>query len=220
MKELSLFWRPVLDAAPPQPVMLICVEELPPIAADGQHIMTVGDALATADFVRVLSTNQKSFRIAVSNLVTAEELQSSTVVMVGGVDNLWISYVTDGLRFHLASQIDGDSKKALWIEDRKNPSRRDWSLTTPSSASGEMTHFAIVARVMDSKTGLWRVVASGLDGTGTYVAARLMVDANYTKEFTKHLPKDWHSKNVEAVIAVKEVNGKVGFPQVVDYEVW
>lgn len=221
MNELNLMWRPILDAKAPEPVTLICVEELPPNAAVGQPVTPVGNAIATADFVRVLSLNQKSFRIAVSTHIATEDLQSATVILVGGVDNLLTSYVTDGLRFHLSSQKISDSKRIIWIEDRKNPSRRDWSLTVPEAyANSAVQDYALVARVMDPKTGLWRVVASGLDGVGTGVAARTLVEANYTKEMTSHLPKDWATKNIEVVLSIHIVNGKTSYPQVVAYEVW
>lgn len=220
IQALNLFWQPVLEASPYEPVILVCVEQLPKVAGVDQAAMPVGDALAAADFARLLTLKDKKFHIAVANTVTTEDMQAATVVMVGGIDNPWTSYVTDELRFHFSSQITADSKKVVWIEDRRNPSKRDWSLAVPAPASGDVMDFAIVARVKDPKTDSWRVVASGLDGNGTGVAARLLVDANYTKELTARLPKGWTSKNIEVVIAVKVTNGKVGFPSVVDYEVW
>jgi hypothetical protein len=64
------------------------------------------------------------------------------------------------------------------------------------------------------------VAAGGLDGVGTGAAARLLVDANYTTELTRRLPKGWNSKNIEAVITVQVINGKAGIPRMVAYEIW
>jgi len=222
MDELNRFWQPVLDTAAPEPIITICVEQLPSRADLGQDVMPVGDAIATTDFVRLLDTKKKRFRIAMANSVAAQDMQSATVLVVGGVDNFWTTYVTDGMRFHFSTQMAADSKRTVWIEDRKNPGRRDWSLNSSSSvpATGPVQDYAIVARVMDTKSGLWRVVAAGLDGVGTSSAARSIVDPNYLKELTSQMPKNWTTKNVEMVIMVKVVEGKVGFPQLVAYEVW
>jgi hypothetical protein len=217
--SLNLFWRPVLDAVPPEPLILVCVGQSPQ-PSDGQQVMPVGNAFATANFARLFVMERAKFRIEVANAFTSEELQSSTVVLVGGPENTWSSFLTETLRFHIASQAGADSKETVWIEDRKNPGRRDWSLSTPSQNSGDITDFAILGRVKDTRSGQWRVIASGLNDVGTSVASRTLSDANYMREITKHLPPGWASKSFEVVISVKVANGKVGYPQLVAYEIW
>lgn len=219
--ELDRFWQPVLSDAPFEPVIIVCVEQLPPQPGITQVVMPAGDAFAAADFARLLGFKDARFRIALANYVTINDVQAATILMVGGVGNRWTSYVTDGLRFHFAANASTGSKESVWIEDRKNPTKMDWSLTPSSAASGILHDYAIVARVKDPKTGRWRVIAAGLDAVATGVAARLLVDANYLKELTSRLPDQWRSKeNIEAVISVQVVNGEAGYPQIVAYEVW
>jgi hypothetical protein len=74
--------------------------------------------------------------------------------------------------------------------------------------------------VKDPRSGQWRVIASGLNDVGTSVASRTLTDANFMREITKHLPAGWASKNLEVVVSVKVGNGKVGYPQLVAYEIW
>jgi hypothetical protein len=105
------------------------------------------------------------------------------------------------------------------IEDRKNPSDTGWFLNA-SSTAGSVQDYALVARFIDPKVGRWRVVAAGLDGAATGVAARLLVDPNYMKELTNNLPDGWRSRNIEAVISVPMVNGETRFPHLVAYEIW
>lgn len=218
--KLELFWQPVLSAWAPEPTILVCVEQFQPQGGDGQDVMPVGDALATADFVRFLEHENQKYHVSTASSVTAEDIQSSTVVLVGGAGNIWTYYATEGLRFHFSSRIDADSKESVWIEDSKNPSRKDWSLAAHLPETVAMDDFAIVARVKDPKNGLWRVVAGGLDGIATSVASRYLVDANYAEEMSTLLPKGRNSKNLEAVISFKVVQGKVSSPHMVAYEVW
>jgi hypothetical protein len=219
LNSLNLFWQPVLDAAPPEPVILVCVGQSPQ-TSEGQQVMPIGNAFATSNFARLLVLEGVRFRIDIANAFTSEELQSSTVVLVGGAENTWSSFLTETLRFHISSQTGADSKETVWIEDRKNPGRRDWSLSTPSQNSGDITDFAILGRVKDPRSGQWRVIASGLNDVGTSVASRTLTDANFMREITKHLPAGWASKNLEVVVSVKVGNGKVGYPQLVAYEIW
>jgi len=198
MSELNLFWRPVLNDEPPDPVVLVCVERSTSQSGDLQKEMR--------------------FRIALANSLSAEDLQLGTAILVGGVNNRWTMSAIDGLRYHFVSLVGIDSNDQVRIEDRENPSQRNW--THAASTSGVVTDYALVARFIDSKTGRWRVVASGLDGIGTGVAARLLVDAQYTKEMTRNLPSGWIFKNIEVVIEVPVIKGNAGYPKMIAYEVW
>ena len=82
-----------------------------------------------------------------------------------------------------------------------------------------------MARTKDMKSGRWRVVIAAFEPRATVVAAKYLVDGNssaagLTLELNKRLPTGWAEKNIEAVVAVNIFNGKVGFPRLVDLEVW
>lgn len=220
MRVQQSFWQPVLDASAPEPVILVCVGKLPPEAGADQQAVPAGDAFAAVDISRVLSSKGVRFHVALEDAVSLTELQAATVVLVGGLDNPWTSYTTAGWRFHFATRSDARGGATQWIEDSKNPAQKDWVLPNPSSLSGSVEDYAIIARAIDPRVGRWRVIAAGLDGTSTGVAARLLVDPNYLKELTRQLPAHWESKNIEAVISVPVVSGEARFPQVAAYEVW
>jgi hypothetical protein len=217
MSDLDQFWQPVLDDAAPEPIILLCVGNLPDPYAVNQQVMPVGDAFATADLARRLGTINKRFRIATASTVSMTDLQPATVLLVGGIDNPWTLYATDGLRFHFSPRAGANAP--VWIEDSKNPSSKEW-LLAPLAASGSGQSYALIARFIDPRVGRWRVVVAGLDGAATGVAARILVDPNYLKELTGNLPRDWQSRNLEAVISVPMVNGEMRFPRVAAYEIW
>jgi len=220
MSVQQSFWQPVLEDSAPEPVILICMGKLPPEAGADLQAVPVGDAIAAVDFARVLSSKGARFRVAVADAVSLTELQAATVLMVGGSDNPWTSYATAGWRFHFATRSNARGGATQWIEDGKNPAQKDWVLPNPSSLSGSVEDYAIVARAIDPRSGRWRVIAAGLDGTATAVAARFLVDPNYLKELTGQLPAHWESKNIEAVISVPVESGSARFPQVAAYEIW
>jgi hypothetical protein len=218
LSSLNLFWQPVLDATSPEGV-IICVGQSPQ-AVDGDQVMPIGNGLAVAEITRFFALRGEAFRIEMANSVTAEQLQSSTVILIGGLDNPWTSFVTEPLRFRLTAQAGTTSRETAWIEDRKNPGKRDWFISVASPASGDMSDYAILARFKDVKTGQWRVVISGLNGVGTDAASRILAVPNNMRELIDHLPTGWAFKNLEAVFKVRTIDGKVGFPQFVTYEIW
>ena len=219
LASLNMFWRPVLDASPSQPIILISVGQLAQPVND-QQVTPVGNVFATADIARLLTSEGVRFRIDVANAFTTEELQSSTMILIGGTDNPWTSFTTEDLRFHVASQKDAGPNGTVWIEDRKNPGKRDWSFTSPPEYSGELVDYALLARFKDQRSGQWRVVVSGLGGVGTGTASKVLALASSMREITKQLPAGWESKNIEIVLKVRVLNGKSDYPQLLAYEIW
>jgi hypothetical protein len=219
LNGLNMFWRPVLDATPPQSIVLVSVGQLAQPVNNSQ-VTPIGNISATADIARLLAAEGVKFRVDLANSFTMEELQSSTVILIGGVDNPWTSFMTEELRFDIASFNGPESRKAVWIEDRKNPGNRDWSFTSPSQSSGESVDYAIIARFKDLRSGQWRVLASGLGDAGTSTASRVLVLATSMREITRQLPTGWASRNIEIVLRVRILNGRSDYPQLVTYEIW
>jgi hypothetical protein len=219
MKSLNMFWHPVLDARPPQSIVLISVGQMAQ-PVNNQQVTPIGNVFATADIARLLAAEGVKFRIDVANAFTAEELQSSTVILIGGLDNPWSSFATENLRFHIASQDNPGSNPTRWIEDSNNPGKRDWSFSSPSQNSGESVDYAILARVKDPHSGQWRVLVSGLGDVGTSAASKILVLASNMREITKQLPAGWASRNIEIILKIRIMNGKPDYTQMATYEIW
>ena len=103
LQSLSSFWSPVLNAKPYEPVILICFGQLEE-PVENQQVAPLGDTFATADVARLLDGEGVKYRINVANLVTADQLQATTVILIGGMENQWTSATIERLRFHFASQ--------------------------------------------------------------------------------------------------------------------
>jgi len=215
----NLFLQPVLAATPPDPVILVCVGQLSQ-AVNGQQVTPIGNAFAIAAITRLLDTKGAKSRLDIANSITQEQLRLSTVILIGGMDNPLVLDEQNGLRFRIASQRDRGASGTAWIEDRNNPGKRVWLISSPSQNSEELIDYAILARAKDPGSGQWRVFASGLNDIGTYVASEMLAVPGSLQQMTKRFPAGWTSRNVEMVIQVKIVAGKPGYPQLVAYEIW
>jgi hypothetical protein len=216
---LSPFWQPILDASPPDPVILICVGQMTqPVG--GQQVISIGNAFAVADITHLLSIKGARYRIDIANSVTLKQMQSSTVILIGGVDNPWTLFEANNLRFYVRAQNEPNPTGTVWIEDRRNPGKKDWFFSTPSPNSGEVTAYAILARYKDASSGQWRVVVSGLNDVSMSIASGALTDPGSMRGITRRLPAGWTSKNLEMVFEVKIVSGKPSYPQMVAYEIW
>ncbi len=216
LRILNLFWQPVLAATPPDPVILVCVGQMPE-AVSGQQVTPIGNAFAIAAIIQLLDLEGAKFRIGVANSVTQEQMRLSTVILIGGIDNPLTLYEQNSMRFRIATAPG--SNGTVWIEDRDHPEKREWSLSPPSPNSEALADYAILARFKDPGTGQWRVFAGGLDGVGTDSASEILAVPNSMQEVTKQLPAGWTSKNVEMVIKVSLVNGRPGYAQLVAYDI-
>ena len=109
---------------------------------------------------------------------------------------------------------------AAWIEDRQNPSRRDWSVDFKQKYSQLTQDYAIVSRFSNPTTGQPVVIAAGLGENGRIVVGEFLTDPRDIEDATKDAPKDWRTQNVEFVIATQVINETSGRPRVLTTTYW
>jgi hypothetical protein len=208
---INVFWRPILAQSAQ---VLLCAGK-PKNDNTGLGFADEAGVARVADF---LIQNGKTFLLKTSVSATSNDIQQSTAILVGGFVNSWSVHATEPLRFHFAGN---PGVGTVWIEDRKNPSLRDWSHppgTEPSSSYQK--DYGVVARFKDSQTGQWVLVAAGLDGYSNSAAVELLTDGRYFDEIVKHAPAEWTRMNIEAVFVTQVTDGELSPPQVVAVELW
>jgi hypothetical protein len=205
------FWMPILDQSTP---LLLCVGETPRansrvIFADTDAVMRLTDYLVQKN---------RGFQLKTASSATARDMKQPGVILVDGIVNSWTMHTIEPLRFHFARNHHAGSP---WIiEDRKNPSLREWSLPFAMPTPADSKDYGIVARFLDSETKQWVLVAAGLGTAGTYAAVEFMTEPRYIDEISKQAPNTWPSMNLEVVIATQLIDRKHGPPQVVAVETW
>ena len=98
---------------------------------------------------------------------------------------------------------------------------RSWSVLHLPRRSGRADEdYAIVARIVHSKSGQFILVAAGMTTFGTQSAAECLVENDCIAKLTAGAPKDWATRNFEAVIATKILGNTPGPPRLVVAQSW
>ena len=100
------------------------------------------------------------------------------------------------------------------IVDRSNSQKR-WSVNT-----GFTEDYAIVSRVLNSKTGTTVITAAGIGHAGTRAAAEFLCNPQSISALAKTLPQGWERKNLQIVLHTNVINQLPSAPDVVATYYW
>jgi hypothetical protein len=228
---LRQFWDPFIRT--PEPI-LFCIADQSQYstirlrdAADPQKEITLNDSMVTiiiddvsplVNIAGLLRTYGKNYRVLGEASTTLTDLRRSPSVFIGAFDNGWTLRLTAPLKYHFANDPE---MNRFWIEDRANPTKRDWMLDrSVQQQTGTYKDYAIVARLVDPNTEQFVVVAAGIGRGGTVAAGEFLVDTNRMEEMVKQVSPDWKSKNLEVVLETQVIDGRSGPPRVTTAHVW
>jgi hypothetical protein len=228
---LKQFWGPFITSQEPVLFCLADQNQYSSIrlrdAADPQHEITLSDTMVAiiiddvsplVNMAGMLRTYGKTYRVLGESATTLEDLRRGPSVFIGAFDNSWTLRLTSPLRFHFANNPE---MTRLWIEDRQNPSNRDWILSrTQQIQTGEYKDYAIVARLIDPNTDQYVVVAAGISRGGTVAAGEFLVDEHHMEEMLGQVSKDWKRKNLEIVLETQVIQGRSGPPRISAVHIW
>ena len=197
---------------------VVPLEELRSFSGDDfipvkDRFLTTGDASATAQISSLLTSRRHPFDLRFGTDLSFSDLRNSSAVLVGAFNNSWTLNMTDNLRFVYES---GDSPQ-MHVQDRFDASRSWWPKALGEKDSED---YAIVSRILDSKTGSVLVIIAGLTHRGTEAAGDFITHPELVAEFIKQAPKDWSRKNLQIVLHTNVVNDIPGTPTVVASYYW
>ncbi len=175
--------------------------------------LTIGDASATAQISSLLTSRRHAYDLRFGSDLSFGDLREGSAVLIGAFNNNWTLNMTDSLRF----VFEGGDTTAMHVRDRFDASRSWWPKITGGKFSED---YAIVSRVLDSKTGAVLVTIAGLDHTGTRAAGDFVTDPQLIADVIKQAPKDWTRKNVQIVLHTNVVNNIPSSPTVVAAYYW
>jgi hypothetical protein len=168
--------------------------------------VTIGDVAATTKIVALLVRRKKQFDIRYGSDVAFGDLRQSPTILIGAHNNSWTLTMTGDMRY----VFDGP----LAILDRSNTQKR-WSASADFSED-----YAIVSRVLNSKTGTTVITAAGIGYEGTRAAAEFLTNPQSISALAKSLPKGWEKKNVQIVLHTTAINQLPSAPDVVATYCW
>ena len=176
--------------------------------------VAVGDVDAAIEVSALLGRIQKPSQVRIGTNYSFQDLRNSPAVIVGAFNNKWTMQIAPSLHFAL---VEENGRRMI---HERVPGGRTWSsiFQTSSQSSGE--DYAIVARLLDSKTGQFTVLAAGLTGSGTQTAGEFASNPDYIEKTVRSAPADWQTKNMELVLQTTVTESVAGPPRVVAAYYW
>ena len=205
------------DAAPNLET-LVPLEELRNFGGDDfvpvkDAYLTIGDASATAQISSLLASRHHAYDLRFGGDLSFGDLRQGSAVLIGAFNNSWTLNMTDNLRFVYDS---GDTPE-MHVQDRFDTSRSWWP---KFSGEKDSEDYAIVSRILNSKTGSVLITIAGLRQSGTRAAGDFTTSPELIAELIKQAPKDWSRKNLQVVLHTNVVNDIPGSPTVVAAYYW
>ena len=168
--------------------------------------VTVGDVAATAKIASFLSLRKKEYDMRFGGDISVGDLHERPAILIGGFNNSWTLEMTDSLRYVFAYQFQ--------IQDRFDKTK-NWK---PDPAFTE--DYAIVSRILNSKTGEILIAAAGIGQAGTRAAGDFLTSPQAINSVLRGAPKGWEKKNMQIVLHATVINGSPNQPDVVATYYW
>ncbi len=175
--------------------------------------LTIGDASTTAQISSLLTSRHHAYDLRFGSDLSFGDLREGSAILIGAFNNNWTLNMTDSLRF----VFDAGDTPDMHVRDRFDASR---SWRPKFSGTKFREDYAIISRVLDSKTGAVLVTIAGLDQTGTRAAGDFATNPELLAALMKDAPKDWNKKNMQVVLHTDVVNDIPGAATVVAVYYW
>jgi len=175
--------------------------------------VSAGDVYAAVSLSALMGKIGKPSQVRIGANYSFEDLRNSPSVVVGAFNNKWTMQLTSTL--HFAFIEDGDQ----YMIREQAPGTRVWR--TKLGARGETSEdFAIVSRLLDSKTGQFTIATAGIGPNGTQAAGEFVSDRKYLEDGLRSAPANWQAKNLEIVLQTTVTDSVAGPPHAVAAYYW
>lgn len=179
----------------------------------GYGVVRGGDAYAAVALSGLLARIGKPSQLRIGANYSFADLRTSPAVMVGAFNNRWTMGITSSLRFAFIEQ-DG-----RFMIREQTDGGRDWE--EHYDKKGEVIDdSAIVARLLDSKTGQFTIVVAGIGERGTQAAGEFVSNPQLLEQGLRSVPAGWQTKNLEIVVQTAVTDLVPGPPRVVAAYSW
>lgn len=235
---IDQFWEPVLASASPA---LISIGQIRPMRVEVQPnnlrsairrpmelaakdgfprqiaVAVLKDAVVMANVAALLRSHGKQFNIRAESATSFADLQRGPSVLIGAFNNDWTILFTRPLRFYF--DVD-ESRGATWISDREHPGSKLGYIVSGNIDFDVKEDYAIVVRMVDTRTKEILIIAAGITPYGTQSAGEFVTDPAIIAELARRVPSDWSHENMEVLIKTDVIDGETGPPQIVASSFW
>jgi len=175
--------------------------------------VAAGDVYAAVALSRLFGKLDKPAQLRIGSAYTYQDLRDFPAAVIGGFNNKWTMQLTANQHFALIE----DHEKYMIREQL--PGGRVWK--TRLGPNGEtLEDFAIVSRLVNSKTGQFTVTVAGIGPKGTQAAGELVSTSRYLQEGLSSAPANWQAHNLELLLETTVTDSVAGPPHVIATYVW
>jgi hypothetical protein len=173
----------------------------------------IGDARSLALLHSHLHEFGRQPSIRRANETGFTELRAGASILLGGFTNRWTLEFSRSMPFPFRAQgpdwgiFEARTGRGICVKPR---------LWEPAGN----VDCAVVARIMNSKSGKPVLIAAGLDHYGTFAVGEFLTRPELLEPALASAPEGWSERNLEIVIQVEVVGDNVGPPKVLAAEVW
>ncbi len=171
-----------------------------------------GDLFACVKVAALLTRNRQSFDVRSGDDIGFDDLRQFPTVLIGAFNNKWAMLLNDDLPF-------------IWVLDRgpmieeRSGAKRQWKAVY-SSTGDLQVDYAIVTRLIASKTGQPVIAIAGISESGTRAAAEFVTSPEQMKRLLSSAPRGWKNKNMQFVLLTSVVSRIPTIPTVVATRYW
>ena len=172
--------------------------------------VTTDDTSAIVELTTQLRDLNKPFMLRFGRDLSMGDLRNRPSIMVGAFNNRWTMALTQDLPFSF--------REGVRIQDRDHPAR-SWSV--PADAHESTTDdYALVTRVLSSKTGGPAILVAGIGSYGTQAAAEFLTSSERMRQLLSSAPPGWENRNMQAVLHVKVIGFQPVAEEIVATSYW
>lgn len=170
------------------------------------------DAYVAAQLSAFFAQLHKSNQVRIGNDFSYEDLRNSPAVLIGVFNNPLVVRMASELPI-----VFRENGADQWIEEKGNPGR-SWHPGTSGRQGSK--DFAVVARLLNSKTGQFLVIVGGIGMVGTQAAGRFVSNQGDLEAALRTFPTGWQGKNLEVVLESDVIDGSASPPRVLAVRAW
>ena len=185
----------------------ISTDDLRPVQ---NSFVTVGDLAATTQLTTLLNGFHQRFVLRSAADVSFGDLRNTPTVLVGGFNNRWTLAMTKDLPYSF--------KDGTRIVERGHPEHFWIVKSSPMTPSYD--DFAVISRLVQSKTGAPSMIVAGIGQNGTQAAAEFLADPERVTAALRQAPKGWEAMNIQIVLRVGVIDYLPSVTEVIGTSYW
>jgi hypothetical protein len=172
-----------------------------------------GDVYTAIGMSSLFGQIGKKNQVRIGGDYSFEDLRNSPAVVIGAFNNRWTMQISSSLHFEFVDEGD----QSLIREE--GPTGRRWYSKTDSKGKA-IEDYAVVTRLLNSRTGQFVVIVAGIKSYGTQAAGEFVSTSDSLQAALQSAPPDWEQKNLQFVLYTPVTDGLPGRAQVVASYFW